>query len=85
MENIDFEKRMMIPNKVPNETKHTYVTFYNEEAEKALQKYLATRNENTTELFNIKRRGVNKMLKRMNKKLVYILHQNDQEIGSATN
>lgn len=68
MGNIDFEKRMIIPNKSPSETKHTYVTFYNAEAEKVLRKYLYTRDNKSSKLFTIKRKGVNKMFKRINKK-----------------
>jgi len=67
-ENIDFEKRMIIPNKLPNETKHTYVTFYNEEAERILRKYLSTCNNDGAKLFTIKRKSVNKMFKRTAKK-----------------
>jgi integrase len=40
---IDFEKRMIIPNG-GSRTKKTWVTFYNEEAEKALKEYLGSFN-----------------------------------------
>jgi len=68
MVNIDFEQRMLKPSNAPNKTKHAWMTFYNDEAEKALKKYLASRNDRSPRLFTIKRRGVNKMLKRTSSK-----------------
>ena len=40
---IDFEKRMIIPNG-GSRTKKTWITFFNEEAEKALKEYLGSFN-----------------------------------------
>ncbi|MEM3406258.1 MAG: integrase [Nitrososphaerota archaeon] len=37
---IDFEKRMIIPNNNGNRTKRTWITFYNDEAAKAFKEYL---------------------------------------------
>jgi integrase/recombinase XerD len=42
-ENIDFQKRMITPNNHEGETKKSWVSFYNEEAEFALKQYLATK------------------------------------------
>jgi len=39
---IDFEKRMIIPRKDASRTKKTWITFYNEETEKALRDYLGS-------------------------------------------
>ena len=39
---IDFEKRMIIPKGNPSRTKKTWITFYNDEAEEALKKYLGS-------------------------------------------
>ena len=35
---VDFAKRMIIPNREANNTKNTWITFFNEEAEKILIK-----------------------------------------------
>jgi integrase len=39
---IDFEKRMILPKKGGSRTKRMWVTFYNEEAERALREYLGS-------------------------------------------
>ena len=39
---IDFEKRMIVPKKTTSRTKRMWVTFYNEEAERALREYLGS-------------------------------------------
>lgn len=57
-ENIDFNKRMITPNKNPR-TKRTYVTFYNEEAESHLEKYL--KEEIDEEIFSIRARSANRI------------------------
>jgi hypothetical protein len=38
---IDFEKRMIMPRKTTSRTKRVWVTFYNEEVEKALREHQA--------------------------------------------
>jgi integrase len=42
-EDIDFDKRMITPNNHEGETKKSWVSFYNEEAETILKEYLAKR------------------------------------------
>jgi integrase len=42
-EDIDFEKRMITPSNHLGETKKSWCSFYNEEAEEALNEYLATK------------------------------------------
>jgi integrase len=42
LRDIDLEKRMIIPNGGTSRTKRTWITFFNEEAEKALKEYLAS-------------------------------------------
>ncbi len=55
-EDIDFEKRMIIPNNHLGETKRSWCSFYNEEAEKALNQYLATKNHSRSKrLFPMQR------------------------------
>jgi integrase len=44
-EDVDFEKRMITPNNHLGETKKSWCSFYNEEAEKALNEYLATKKQ----------------------------------------
>ena len=39
---IDFSKRVVIPRGSSSRTKRAWVTFYNEEAEKALKEYLGS-------------------------------------------
>lgn len=53
-EDIDFSKRMIIPRK-NSKTKKTWVTFYNEEAEKVLLIYFETRNDINPKMFPISR------------------------------
>jgi integrase/recombinase XerD len=43
-EDVDFEKRMITPNNHLGETKKSWVSFYNKEAEQMLKKYLSERN-----------------------------------------
>ena len=53
---IDFEKRMITPNNHLGETKKSWCSFYNEEAEKALNEYLATKNHSRSDrLFPMQR------------------------------
>jgi integrase len=42
-ENIDFSRRMIIPNNHSGETKKSWVSFYNQEAEQVLKEHLATK------------------------------------------
>jgi len=50
---VDFSKRMIIPNCHEGETKHSYLSFFNEETEKALTEYLWTRKNYNSRLFRI--------------------------------
>ena len=52
-ENVDFQKRMLLPNCHLGETKQSFVSFYNEEGEKALTEYLETRKDKTGKLFRM--------------------------------
>ncbi len=52
-ENVDFQKRMLLPNCHVGETKQSFVSFYNLEAERALTEYLETRKDKTGKLFRI--------------------------------
>jgi integrase len=63
-ENVNFEKRILTPNKENNESKHTWVSFYNGEAEKALHEYLSSRKDSDSRLFPISKRHVLRISKR---------------------
>jgi integrase len=43
LEDVDFERRMITPNNHHGETKKSWVSFYNDEAETVLKEYLATK------------------------------------------
>ena len=50
---IDWEKRMVVPNNHSGNTKRSWVTFFNEEAERALREYLSIRDDDSPKLFRI--------------------------------
>jgi integrase len=52
-DDIDWEKRMIIPKNHSGETKKSWVAFFNEEAELALKQYLAARKDDSQKLFRI--------------------------------
>jgi integrase/recombinase XerD len=52
-EDIDWEKRMIVPNNHNGETKRSWITFFNDEAKLALKEYLVTRKDNNPKLFRI--------------------------------
>jgi integrase len=56
LEDIDFERRMITPNKHRGETKKSWVSFYNEEAEIALKEYLSNKKHSRSQrLFPMQR------------------------------
>lgn len=58
-EDIDFEKRMITPNNHLGETEKSWCSFYNEEAERALNAYLATKNQSRSKrIFPMQRHEV---------------------------
>jgi site-specific recombinase XerD/post-segregation antitoxin (ccd killing protein) len=52
-DDIDWDKRMVIPNGHDGGTKRSWVTFFNHEAECALKEYLATRKDDSPKLFRV--------------------------------
>jgi integrase/recombinase XerD len=52
-EDVDWESRMIIPKNHNGETKKSWVAFFNQEAERALKEYLATRKDTSPKLFRI--------------------------------
>jgi integrase len=58
-EDINFEKRMITPNNHLGETKKSWCSFYNEEAEQALDEYLDTRKQSRSKrIFPMQRHEV---------------------------
>ena len=56
---IDFSKRMITPDNHEGETKKSWVSFYNEEAETVLKEYLATKKQSRSQrLFPMQRNEV---------------------------
>lgn len=53
LQDIDFERRMILPNH-DSKTKRSYITFYNNEAEEVLKQWLKIRPKNSERLFPIK-------------------------------
>ena len=62
-DNVDFETRAVIPRHFTRK-KRSGVTFYNEEAEEYLRKYLASRNDEDPKLFVLSERQWRKIWKR---------------------
>jgi len=56
---VDFESRMIAPDNHAGETKKSWVSFYNEEAEQALREYVKTKkNSRSQRLFPMQRQEV---------------------------
>jgi integrase/recombinase XerD len=55
IEDIDFEKRMVIPKAHYGRTKRAWVSFFNEECQEVLKRYLATRKDKNPKLFPLAR------------------------------
>lgn len=58
MEDVDLNRRMLTP-KSRSETKRTWVSFYNDEAEEELQKFLPERKDGDDRLFQINKNQLN--------------------------
>jgi integrase len=68
-EDIDIDKRMITPNSHEGETKKSWVSFYNEEAESALNEYLAIKKPSRSQrLFPMQRDEVVELWKSARKK-----------------
>jgi len=64
LENIDFNSRMITPNNHTGETKKSWVSFFNDEAEQALKEYLATKKASRSQrLFPMQREEAIKLWK----------------------
>ena len=66
MEDVDLDRRMLTP-KSRSDTKRTWVSFYNEEAEKELQKFLPERKDGDDRLFQINKNQLNQGFGRASK------------------
>ena len=59
LEDVDFEKRMITPSNHLGETKKSWCSFYNEEAKKALNEYLAMKKQSRSKrIFPMQRHEV---------------------------
>jgi site-specific recombinase XerD len=61
---IDFKKRMMMPQKKENKSKHVWISFYNEETEKVLNEHLVSLDESNSRLFTITREHVARIFRK---------------------
>jgi len=61
LDNIDFEKRMITPNNHTGNTKKSWVSFYNEEAEEVLNEYLQTRRRRSDKVYPYQRLAFTRM------------------------
>jgi len=61
---LDFKNRMIKPMVDQSRTKHRWISFFNEEAEKALREYLGTRKDPDQRLFPLAPRTTNKIFKK---------------------
>jgi integrase len=63
-DNIEFDKRMITPNNHGGETKKSWVSFFNDEAEQTLKEYLATKKPSKSQrLFPMQREEAIKLWK----------------------
>jgi integrase len=58
LSNINFKTRMIIPNSHRGGTKKSWLTFYNTECEQKLNEYMKSRDKNSEQLFQIKKRRI---------------------------
>jgi integrase/recombinase XerD len=58
---IDFNNKRVLPKKHSNRTKHTWLSFFNNETKDALKQYLATRNDSNPKLFPMARAKIRKI------------------------
>jgi integrase len=75
---VDFKSRMVLPCCHEGETKQSLVSFYNEEAEKALNEYLDSRKNKDGKLFRIGTHPFLDLWKRANEKIM--LHITPQSL-----
>jgi integrase len=56
LKDVDFDKRMIKPKTHTGDTKKAWISFFNEECEKALKQYMETRSDNNPKLFPLARK-----------------------------
>ncbi|KXA98218.1 hypothetical protein AKJ40_03525 [candidate division MSBL1 archaeon SCGC-AAA259M10] len=67
MENLDLEERMIEPNH-NSKTKRSYISFYNQETEKVLKKFLPHRKEDDERLFQVGESNVHRKFRKISEK-----------------
>ncbi len=66
LSDVDFEQRMVVPNIHNGSTKHSWITFYNSEAETILSQYMS--NNGNGKIFNISRKQIARIFKQVAEK-----------------
>jgi len=69
IEDIDMEKRMVIPKAHQGRTKRAWVSFFNEECQEVLKRYLSMRKDKKPKLFPISRVTLWKIFRRGREKI----------------
>jgi integrase len=72
IEDIDIEKRMVIPKSHRGRTKRAWVSFFNEECQEVLRRYLASRNDKNLKLFPLARKTLWKIFGKGKRNGVYL-------------
>jgi integrase len=72
IEDIDIEKRMVIPKSHRGRTKRAWVSFFNEECQEVLKRYLAKRNDKNPKLFPLARKTLWKIFGKGKRNGVYL-------------
>jgi integrase/recombinase XerD len=66
LSDINFEQRMVVPDVHNGSTKHSWITFYNREAETILKKYMSSNGNG--KIFNISRKQIARIFKQIAEK-----------------
>ena len=69
IKDIDVDKRMVIPKAHQGRTKRAWVSFFNEECQEVLKRYLSMRKDKNPKLFPISRVTLWKMFRRGREKI----------------
>jgi intergrase/recombinase len=59
---------MIIPNSHQGQTKHSWITFYNEEFERILQQYMTSRHSTSDLLFSVSRKRIADIFRRTSRR-----------------
>ena len=79
IKDIDLEKRMVIPKARTSRTKKVWVSFFNEECQEILKRYLATRNDKNPKLFPLARDTMWKIFRKGRERNIHLNPQTLRE------